>query len=869
MRRKSTILKGVCSVIISVMLFQCFAGCTSKKNVEKEISVFSTENIAEQYAAARKISDKTEYLRLFKTALENETTVLKFIPQTGEIAFQQKHTGETWYSNPLTRIGNANLTDNQWDELSSQLSIQYCGTSGIAKTLNSGENALKGGQVKYDISNGSLTVQYTLGIKKKTIMVPQILTKDRMENDILSKLDEDDQRNLKRRYTLMSYNSLASGIKDTMITYYPILEETDCYILRDISSTYKQELADILKKIGYTEDDFFADEENNHSETRVSAVDQFNITVIYRLDGKDLTVEVPADKIEIPDDINLNTIQVLPYMAAQDETASGYIFVPDGSGALIYLNNGKTNINQYTQRIYGNDNAVPQMQKTANVTQAFLPVIGIKNTDNALLTIVEDGDGIVSAKANIAGYVNAYNIARFEFIITDKAETFVGSGSNKIDMFQDVPFSGTIKLRYCSLNGDNANYSGMARRYREYLEKKYSLEKRKKSDNKLTIELIGALDNPDSVAGIPVRTIKTVTSYSQAQEIAQSLIDRGIDNMNIRYLGWSDGGYTNKYNNKITLEKKVGKKNDYENYIVNMQSLGINTYFDVDFQHVCVNGLFDGFFTLSDIAGTFLKDEQYKYNYSPANFNPDDSVAVVSIHKLNSEINSYISGAEKMVTDKISLSYYGTELNSDAKNKKEYDRQQALSEIVKTASIITEKFGKVMISGANAYMIPYTENAIDLPKSSSGLLIEDQSVPFLQMVLSPYISYSNEKMNFSEDIKSEFLSAIETGASLYYQWTYADGNTMKKIVRYDNLYATDYRLWIDSAADYADEYDNVIGDSASYGIADHKLISTGCTLTEYGDGKKILVNKTKSDATVAGNTVHAQSYLVIDKGAEK
>ena len=55
-----------------------------------------------------------------------------------------------------------------------------------------------------------------------------------------------------------------------------------------------------------------------------------------------------------------------------------YMFVPDGSGALINLNNGCKNA-AYSQNIYGIDPVVQSYVVTEYTEDARIPVFGMKN----------------------------------------------------------------------------------------------------------------------------------------------------------------------------------------------------------------------------------------------------------------------------------------------------------------------------------------------------------------------------------------------------------------------------------------------------------------------------------------------------------
>ena len=82
----------------------------------------------------------------------------------------------------------------------------------------------------------------------------------------------------------------------------------------------------------------------------------------------------------------------------------GYLFVPDGNGALIYLDDKEGRFNSgYSSMIYGNDIGFTESSATSllwdrfemvtEAEQIIAPVYGIAHTDDriAYLAVVEEG----------------------------------------------------------------------------------------------------------------------------------------------------------------------------------------------------------------------------------------------------------------------------------------------------------------------------------------------------------------------------------------------------------------------------------------------------------------------------------------------
>ena len=67
----------------------------------------------------------------------------------------------------------------------------------------------------------------------------------------------------------------------------------------------------------------------------------FYIPVRYILNDRGLNASILFSDIKENKDNKLDTISFLPYLGAGDMNDEGFMLVPDGSGAIIYMNNGK------------------------------------------------------------------------------------------------------------------------------------------------------------------------------------------------------------------------------------------------------------------------------------------------------------------------------------------------------------------------------------------------------------------------------------------------------------------------------------------------------------------------------------------------
>ena len=308
----------------------------------------------------------------------------------------------------------------------------------------------------------------------------------------------------------------------------------------------------------------------------------FTVPVIFKLDGPDLVVTVPADQIQYPINVenaagDLETfypysIDLLPYFGAAYTNAEGYMFVPDHSGGLIYLNNTKKlGLPSYYGAVYGMDRSTaPQIERITDGAHIRLPVYGLKEGDKAFFTIIEEGQALANLSAEIAGKTDSFNKTFARFVLTPRATiTLYGVETSLDDKLVDAysvrPYQGSITLRIGFLTGEEANYVGMADYYRSYLVERHGLQKiDPNSPLPLNVELIGGIHDKQTVAGAPREVIHPMTTYTDAVTVLHDLQNRGVNDVRVRYLGWSKGGIEHFYPNKVQLEKSLERNKTFK-----------------------------------------------------------------------------------------------------------------------------------------------------------------------------------------------------------------------------------------------------------------------------------------------------------------
>ena len=224
-------------------------------------------------------------------------------------------------------------------------------------------------------------------------------------------------------------------------------------------------------------------------EPPIKSLEVFTIPIEYRLDGDSLVVRIPMGEVSYPHEVPtefefdfedpggnvirykeggkrqtypLYQIDVLRCFGAAGSDEEGYIFVPDGCGALIYLNNGRTDYPIYSEPIYGADRSIPVEQAVPYEKQPnCLPVFGMKKGGTAWYSH-RKGEAVASVRADIARTRDSYNIVLASF--STMSRMLIDTGG-KVMTYQPSLYRGDIQIRYYFL-GESADYVGMAKELR-------------------------------------------------------------------------------------------------------------------------------------------------------------------------------------------------------------------------------------------------------------------------------------------------------------------------------------------------------------------------------------------------------------------
>lgn len=811
----------------------------------------------------------------FKMVANNGFLELYIDENTTEIVVLDKHTEIIWYSNPQDREQDSIATPTRKQQLGTQLAIDYLKEQAY-KSMNNLNNSVNYKNFEIEEIENGIKVTYTMTLKEpdKYTDFPFAIPAERFKQMISDKIkDEQDRIEIQTWYKFRSYNDLSKSEKEALSKKYPLIKEMDLYIVDDkIPDFIKETLIEIMDRIGYDTQERMKDIEfYQKSLERLGSKDQqkegnieenFTVSINYKLDSFDLIAEIDMNEIYCNDENSrITSISFLRFFGASGIDNSGYIFVPDGCGALIDFNNGKTNYEPIRLKVYGDDKAITNLQKGLKSQPVCLPVFGMKNENGAFLAIIEEGSENSFIIADVSGRNDLYNYVHAEFVITETDEQ---PWANYI-VSTEKSYSGKLRIRYCFATSRDATYNDMATLFRNYLIERRILPDKLEAREQipLYLELLGCIKKNKSILGIPYKASIPLTTFEQAELIVEELENSGVKNIKLKYNGWFNGGIRHSNPDKIDIEGVLGGKKGFRDLIEFLNMKNHELYLDVLFTELSEE--MTAFAPKSKIAryiyqeiiinypyaiNSNIKDFTKNYNYI---LKPGYSKELVS--KFVEKLGSYTG-----VTG-ISLSKFVV-LNSDFNKRNVCLRHETANMRIKSMSSIKDKGYKTMVNNGSYFTMTQTNNIVNLPLVSSNFSLIDRDVPFYQMVIHGYIPYAGEYANMTQEYDKLLLKSIETGAYPYFVMMYAQDEVLQG-TDYTNYYSTNYKNWIAEAADFYSKANEVLSNVQNKVIIKHEIVKNGLYVTTYENGYKVIVNYNDEQEELFGKIIPPHNYAVV------
>lgn len=589
----------------------------------------------------------------------------------------------------------------------------------------------------------------------------------------------------------------------------------------------------------------------------------FGLAVEVTLEDEELVVRIPEGSItEKGKDTYISTISVFPmlgysYLGEKD----GYMLIPDGNGALIYLNDKEGRYSSgFSRMIYGVDYGFEQTDnssylweryETVNDPNAVIaPIFGMAHTtcQQAYLAIVESGDERCNIDVMPNGVMVDYNRCFARFLLRDVfVQPLNNSNSGTVKTVEADRIHTDLQVRYCLLSGEEANYSGMANVYRNYLLENGLVTKADCSYN-TRVDLMGT-DREEFLFGT---TAVTMTTVDNAKQIYAQLREHGVSSVLSVYKGWQDGGVYSWPVSDYKADSAIGGTAALTELIREQAEQGYDVY------------LYDNATLVNDSTTAFTFDVMKMVNKRTFKIETRDQVYDLFYYLLPSRTGGNLSRlAEKLNgkdLDNLALTGVTNTLFSYSSKGSYYSRSDTLASYINAVEAVDGKLDLLM-ENPNAYMWKYTDAYLDMPLGSSDYLYVDQDIPFLSMVLKGILPMYSRYVNFEANKTENFLQMVESGIypSFYLTW-----NETSQLIytNSSNLYSLEFETYRDTVAEYDAALRQLAQLTQDAHILCHETLAAGVVKVTYSNGLEVFVNYTEHDFTAGGITVAAQSYKV-------
>ena len=795
--------------------------------------------------------------------LENDKLLFTMDPTTTRFSVTEKDTGRVWDSTPADADQDPIALTGNKEMLGSTLLVGYTTSSG-EMILNNNAYSIVNKTYQIDAQTDSIRVDYAIGQIERIYILPSAITKERFKTftDAMSKKNN---RQTTSNYSLYEPANLdKKDNKDEIIALYPSVQEESLYILKaDVSATNKQKLEGYFAEAGYTEEDFAIDQQLIAG-TRESNKPVFNVSVIYRLEGNDLVVEIPYSEIRYRSEYPITSISPLPMFGAAGADQEGFLFVPEGGGALIKYNNGKLYQSAYYANLYGWDYGVQRKEAVSETENAF-PVFGATHDGGSFICIMEGASSYGAVNADISGRNNSYNTIYAKYNVLHAEQYNVSAKTTQLVYIyeKEIP-DDTIVQRYRFVDSDE--YTDMALAYREYLQEKHPEIANAQANEiaPVNVELVGAINKKVIRFGVPVDSVIPTTTFQQAQRILDELNDQGIGNLNIRMTGWSNGGVRQKVLTGVHVLGEMGGESGLRSLIAEARLKDVNLSMDGITTFAYNSGLFDGFLAFRDAARYATREQVHLYPYSIVTYQKAewmDDYYLTKPEYAKKNAGNLISFLQKQQAAGIAFRDIGDLLSADYYPRNLVTREKVVRMHMETLQEAKDAGLRVTIKKGNVYAIPYADLITDMNLTGQAYAIIDERIPFYQIALHGLKDFTGESINLAGDYQTSLLECAEYGTGL--NFTFMAENT-KVILESDYSCYTSagYDYWKDQVIPMIRRYQEETNGLNRMKITGHRRLSAEVTETIYEDGTSVYVNYGKTEFSQGSVRVPARDYLV-------
>ena len=552
----------------------------------------------------------------------------------------------------------------------------------------------------------------------------------------------------------------------------------------------------------------------------------------------------------------LVSIDVLPFFGAAADTDKGFMFYPDGCGAISrFTPDHPDYMVQYNAGVYSGDAINIDLEKEYSKTgmqKALLPVMGVSLNGGGFVSYITKGDD----RADLSFYPSGnktdinrcYTTLNYRREVTITDTTNVNFSKVKSTIEKNLIKKDT-EVKYLFLKKDHTDYSDMAAVCRDFM-----LDTRRLGQGRISGENVPF--TASVLMGVRQKEILqnrmiTMSTFADVKNMIDVLLDKGITDISISLYGWSKAG-ADVFPSGYAPASEFGGAGELKSLAAYAKEKGVRLLLE------------DNYLFAQKRSGESLSAEIIKQNNTKRveNLKKDE-------YLFNPKI-SYIRFSEALTKAKangvagISFDKLGEFLYYDYERDNNVSRAETMILWQQMMIDSRETLGYAASAGG-AYTLPFADWLTDIPSKGTGYLFTSQEIPFYQMVVHGSIYYTSKPVNNFYDSTLEKLKMIEFGSAPFYILSQEDPIKLKNS-EMTNIFSSMFEDNIEKISRLNKELSENLAFSFSQKILRHERSGDLVHLV-YEKGWEIYINYSAEDIAVDGGTVGTMNYMVI--GGEK
>ncbi|MCR5297080.1 MAG: hypothetical protein K6E17_06690 [Clostridiales bacterium] len=586
------------------------------------------------------------------------------------------------------------------------------------------------------------------------------------------------------------------------------------------------------------------------------------LTMQVRLEGDELLITVPDSSIrEETEGVYMAMVSVAPlFGATYMDQRTGYMLIPDGNGALIYLTDKEERFSTgYSQMIYGSDagftenspvNYLWDRYETVLPPRTVLaPVFGMAHTDEqtGFLAIVEQGEKRCSIEAHPNGVMRvSYNRCFAKFLLRDVYKQPLNqSESTKMDMVEQDRTHHDLAVRYCLLSGENANWVGMAKRYRQYLLDEGILTPRM-DEYRTRVDFL-AEDQEKFL--VSTRAV-VMTTAAEASEIIADLKSAGVSSLLCEYRGWQGGGIWSLPVSSFSADGAVGGNAGVQALVRDAAARGAQVYPYVDAMRMNASTNTFTYDAAKMINKTTLKEESAKQVYS--------LFYRLLPGKTAEKLQSLSRSLKNAGIGTLAVGGITENLFSWSERNVFHSRDEG-AEIYAAALSGAAEDLTLALEEPFQYQWPEMSAFLNMPLDGSEYMYTDEEVPFLTTALQGVVPLYSDYVNFEANKTELFLQLAETGVRPSFYVTKRNSSALI-YTNSSDLYSTEYAAYRDTIIAFDRELRALAEATAGAVIENHEKPREGLSKVTWSNGTVVYVNHTGETLSADGIEIAPRSF---------